>query len=103
MRSILAMVAVAATAATAVTLTATPAAAASGAVIITTLGESAWGIGDPRPGECHDLGPGYHAVINETDGPILVFPDHACAGEAMLVHAYDRTQFGGHYSFQAMT
>ena len=100
MRSILALVAVAATT---VTLTATPAAAASGAVIVSTLGEPSWGIGDPRPDECHDLGAGYHSVINETDGPILVFPDHACAGEAMLVHAYDRTQFGLHYSFEALT
>ncbi|MEV4573398.1 hypothetical protein AB0K16_09045 [Nonomuraea jabiensis] len=100
MRSILALLTVAATA---VTLTATPAGAASGAVIISTLGEPSWGIGDPRPSECHDIGPGYHAVINETDGPILVFPDQACAGEAMLVHAYDRTQYGLHHSFQALT
>ncbi|MGV9378557.1 hypothetical protein ACWDRB_22255 [Nonomuraea sp. NPDC003707] len=100
MRSILALLTVAATA---VTLTATPATAASGAVIISNLGEPAWGIGDPRPGDCHDLGPGYHAVINETDGPILVYSDHACEGEPMLVHAYDRTQYGLHYSFEAMT
>ncbi|MEV4013482.1 hypothetical protein AB0J35_23540 [Nonomuraea angiospora] len=100
MRSILALLAVAATT---VTLTTTPAAAAEGAVIVITPGESPWGIGDPRPGECHDLGPGYHSVINETDGPIVVFSDHACDEEGMLVHAYDRTQLGLHYSFQAVT
>ncbi|MBB5780879.1 hypothetical protein [Nonomuraea jabiensis] len=100
MRSILAVLTVAATA---VTLTATPASAASGSVIIRTLGEATWGIGDPRPSECHDLGPGFHAVINETDGPILVFPDNACDGEAILVHAWDNTEYGLHYSFQALT
>ncbi|MFI6739435.1 hypothetical protein ACIBI9_41480 [Nonomuraea sp. NPDC050451] len=100
MRSIPALLAVAATT---LALTATPASAAEGAVIILTAGETAWGIGDPRPGECHDLGPEFHAVVNETDGPIVVFGDRACEGEGMLVHAYDRTQFGLHYSFQALT